>query len=158
MQIFRIAKTAYIRDLTGTGAKRYGGRWNPKGVSLLYASEHRSLAILEILVNASMLSLPEDLSLLTLRIPDSETTHATAPADLPSNWRSSPAPFRLAEIGADWIASNKSLAMKVPSVIVPEEQNVLINPNHPDFETIRIESVSDFTLDSRFSDKYNKKI
>lgn len=152
MQVFRIAKKAYIRDLTGTGAKRYGGRWNPRGTPILYTSEQRSLAILEMLVNASMLTIPTDLALLTLQISDSTNHSHIDLDDLPSNWRNSPAPLRLSEIGAKWVMSNKSVILKVPSAIVPEELNILINPLHPDFKKISIESVSDFTLDSRFSD------
>lgn len=153
MHLFRIAKTSYIRDLSGTGAKRYGGRWNHKGVAMLYASQHRSLAILEFLVHASMQALPTDLSFLTLEVPDSSKTPEVDLSDLPSNWRDYPAPFRLAELGSEWIASGNSLLLKVPSVVVPEEWNILINPIHPDFEAMTINSISSFSLDSRFSVK-----
>lgn len=152
MKVFRIAKKTYIRDLTGIGAKRYGGRWNPKGTAILYTSEHRSLATLEMLVNNSMLTIPRDLALLTLKIPASINPHQIGLDDLPSNWRNSPAPLLLSETGAKWVASDKSVILKVPSAIIPEEQNILINPLHPDFKKISIENVSDFTLDSRFSD------
>lgn len=150
MFVYRIARTLYIRDLSGTGAKHYGGRWNAKGTAILYTSEHRSLAILELLVNANMHSLPNELSMLQLKLPESNQPPEIKTADLPQNWRRSPAPFKLAELGSDWITSGDSLAITVPSVIVPEERNILINPNHPDFNSLKIETVSSFDMDSRF--------
>lgn len=150
MVVFRIARSKYIRDLSGTGAKRFGGRWNPKGLAVLYTSKHRSLAILELLVNANMQALPDDLSLLELNIPDQpESSAEISVRDLPKNWRSSPAPFNLAEIGGDWISSGSSLTLTVPSAVVPEEQNILINPNHPEAKHLSVQSISSFSLDSR---------
>ncbi len=150
MVVFRIARSKYIRDLSGTGAKRFGGRWNPKGLAVLYTSKHRSLAILELLVNANMQALPDDLSLLKLNIPDHpESSAEISVRDLPKNWRSSPAPFNLAEIGGDWISSGSSLTLTVPSAVVPEEQNILINPNHPEAKHLSVQSISSFSLDSR---------
>jgi len=153
MVVYRIARSSYIRDLSGTGAKKYGGRWNPKGIAVLYTSKHRSLAILELLVNASTQSLPKDLSLLSLKVPNLQQITEKTEEDLPQNWRTTPAPFRLADIGSEWIASNRSLILKVPSAIVPEEQNILINPNHPDFKQLSIQSISSFSLDSRLLQK-----
>lgn len=150
MVVFRIARNLYIRDLSGTGAKRYGGRWNAKGTAVLYTSRHRSLAILELLVNASIQTLPSDLSILKLEIPDLKNSSDISPSDLPDNWRSTPAPFHLSHIGSEWITSGSSLTLTVPSVIVPEEQNLLINPNHPDFNQVKVESISSFNVDSRF--------
>lgn len=150
MVVFRIARNLYIRDLSGTGAKRFGGRWNAKGTAVLYTSRHRSLAILELLVNANIQTLPDELSMLKLKLPDLMEPKEIIPSDLPDNWKSTPAPFRLARIGSDWVNSGNSLTIAVPSAIVPEEQNILINPNHPNFDQVKIESVSSFTLDSRF--------
>lgn len=153
MVVYRIARTSYIRDLSGAGAKRYGGRWNTKGIALLYTSQYRSLAILEVLVNTGMRNLPKDLSMLKLRLPERNPLPEIKAADLPGNWRSSPAPYRLAEIGSEWITANTELSLSVPSAVVPEEKNILINPNHPAFKKIRIESVSSFSLDSRLLEK-----
>lgn len=155
MIVFRIARTSYIRDLSGTGAKRYGGRWNAKGTAILYTSRHRSLAILELLVNANIQTLPNELSILKLQLPDLSNSVELSPSDLPDNWRNTPAPFRLSKIGSDWIDSGSSLTMTVPSVIVPEEQNILVNPGQPDFNQVKIESVSSFNIDSRFLQKPN---
>lgn len=156
MVVYRIASSSYIRDLTGTGAKRYGGRWNPKGIAVLYTSAHRSLAILELLVNANAQSLPDDLSMLSLELPRLQHVSEITEDDLPDNWRNSPAPYRLGEPGWEWVTSNSSLTLKVPSAVVPEEQNILVNPKHPDFTQLSIQSVSSFSLDSRLLRKTNE--
>lgn len=153
MFVYRIARSSYIRDLSGTGAKRFGGRWNSKGIALLYTSRHRSLAILELLVNTGMKTMPKDLSMLKLHVPETKPYSEITVAELPGDWRISPAPFQLAEMGSEWIISNAALTLQVPSAVVPEENNILINPNHPDFKEIRIESISSFSLDSRLLEK-----
>lgn len=153
MFVYRIARTSYIQDLSGTGAKRFGGRWNNKGIALLYTSQHRSLAILELLVNTGMQALPKDLSMLKLKLPKLNSSSEITAADLPGNWRNTPAPFQLAEMGSEWIISNSALTLHVPSAVVPEEKNILVNPNHPDFKKLRIESVSSFKIDSRLLEK-----
>lgn len=155
MIVYRIARSTYIRDLSGTGAKQYGGRWNPKGVAVLYTSEYRSLAVLELLVHAGLQSQPKDLHILELEIPESEIPVAVDSKELPDHWRKSPAPYLLAEIGLDWITSGDSLTLKVPSAVVPEEHNILINPNHAKAKQLSIKSVSSFSLDSRFLAKNN---
>ena len=151
MQLYRLAKTKYIHDLSGTGARRYGGRWNNKGTAMLYTSEHRSLALLELLVHASQRLLPADISLLSLTLPDRLELSAMPQKNLPGNWRQYPAPDTLADIGSQWLSEQQSVGIKVPSVIIPNEWNILLNPEHPDFIHITIKSVVSFTLDHRFA-------
>lgn len=150
MVLYRLAKDQYIRDLSGTGARMYGGRWNHKGVAALYMSLYRSLAILEFLVHTSIHALPPNLSILSLEIPNIHEADEFPVEDLPDNWRTYPAPGSLAEQGTSWLLSGNNLLLKVPSVIVPDECNIIINPTHPDFGDIEIQSVSSFDLDSRF--------
>lgn len=150
MQVYRLAKEQYIHDLSDTGARLYGGRWNKKGTPLLYASEHCSLAVLELLVHTPHTLLPTEISLLKLSIGNDSTIASFGRDDLPDNWRQYPAPDTLAEIGTKWANSNRNVAIKVPSVVAPDEWNVLLNPNHPNFQKISIESVSPFKIDSRF--------
>lgn len=152
MQLYRLAKQKYIRDLSGTGARLYGGRWNRKGVSALYTSEHRSLAILEFLVHASLHTLPPNLALMALTVPDENNPQTISQDELPPNWKTYPAPDRLAELGTGWLLASESLVLKVPSVIVPDEWNMVINPAHNNFEDVSIKTVSPFDLDSRFLD------
>ena len=151
MKSYRIAKNRYAKDLTGTGSRKYGGRWNQKGTNMLYSSENISLAVLETLVHVDKTNLPDDLQLVTLTFPDSVSCLEISQNDLPHNWREYPASNTLAQIGSDWIDNAKSLLLKVPSVVIPEERNILINPNHLEFKKIRIDEIKDFEFDVRFS-------
>ena len=149
MLVFRIAKTAYIRDLSGMGARLYGGRWNHKGIAVLYSSETRSLATVEYLVHVPLAYVPDDLSIATLTIPDDIDREDIPLSALPRNWRSFPPPSELAELGTSWVLSNRSLTLRVPSTVVEHEYNVLINPAHPDFSRVVLAEVEKYTFDKR---------
>jgi RES domain-containing protein len=147
MVLYRIAKIPFIRDLSGSGARRYGGRWNPKGLDVIYTSENRALAALELFVHLSRAVIPPDLSVVSLKIPEKASRRELTLKGLPRNWRSYPAPPELAEIGASWIRSKESLLLRVPSVIMPPEKNVLINPAHPEIIGVRIIEVAAYSFD-----------
>jgi RES domain-containing protein len=149
MVLYRIAKNLYIRDLSGSGPRLYGGRWNPKGISVIYTSENRALAALELFVHMSRAMIPPNLSLASIKIPDTASIKEITLKALPRNWRSFPAPPELAEIGASWISSKESLLLRVPSVIVPPESNFLINPAHPEMTGVRIIKVEAYSFDKR---------
>jgi len=149
MHVFRIAKTRNINDLTGTGARIYGGRWNHKGTAVIYASENRSLATVEYLVHVPLSIMPTDLSIACLQIPDRIIPKQISIADLPRNWRDYPAPPELAEFGTNWALANDSLLLRVPSVVVENEFNVLINPMHSDMSYVTIAHVESCTFDRR---------
>lgn len=149
MNLFRITREKYSADLSGEGARLFGGRWNSKGNAVLYTSEHASLAALEVLVNSPIRMLPSDLVLVELVIdPPAEPVIIKAEG-LGGDWKSYPAPIFLKETGDSWIQSCSSLLMKVPSVIIPEEFNVLVNPDHSAFETVRIKNINPFWFDKR---------
>lgn len=150
MLLYRLAKDQYIHDLTGQGARLYGGRWNEKGTAMLYTSEHSSLALLELIVHTPHNLLPEAISLLKLFIPDDLTILTLNEKQLPVNWRQYPTPDSLGEIGTKWIQEGKTAGLRVPSVLVPDEWNILLNPASQDFEKITIQSVHPFQIDSRF--------
>lgn len=152
MKVYRIAKDKYIRDLSGTGAKKYGGRWNQKGTDILYTSQNASLAVLETLVHAQLNDLPTDLKLLCLQLPNDSIIKEFNPDNLPKNWRDYPSPNSLAEVGSDWAASRQSLILKVPSVVLPTEMNILINPSYPEFEKVEIDYIVNFEFDKRYKD------
>lgn len=147
MKLYRIAKQQYIQDLTGTGAKLFGGRWNHKGISILYTAETRSLATLELLVHTSPSLIPNDLNIIEIQAPESIIQINIK--DLPKDWSTYPAPLTLADIGSKWANENKSLLLRVPSSIIKEEFNVLINPLHQDFKLVSINSIDKFNFDKR---------
>ena len=149
MQVFRIAKTAHVNDLSGSGARLYGGRWNRKGTAIIYTSEYRSLATVEYLVHVPLSILPSDLSLACIEIPDRISLKQISKADLPSSWRDYPAPLELAEIGTNWVLKNESLMLRVPSTVVENEFNILINPGHADMSTVKISRIDSFTFNRR---------
>lgn len=127
----------------------YGGRWNHKNVPLIYTSETRALATTEFLVHVNLNLLPEDLSIATIQLPESVTFKKLEIEDLPGNWRSYPAPPELATMGTEWANSQVSLILKVPSVVVLHETNVLINTMHPDMAKVKIVGVEDYFFDPR---------
>lgn len=149
MKIYRLAKTKYIRDITGAGARIYGGRWNHKGTCLIYTSESRSLAVLEFLVHVPLAFTPNAMSIVYFEIPDSIVPKDLDPSALPESWKEYPAPLALADIGSEWAQSKKSLFLRVPSIIVEHEFNILINPEHPDIAFVSISSPERFNLDRR---------
>jgi len=149
MLLYRIAKTAFVRDLTGFGAKLYGGRWNHQGTALVYSSETRALATIEYLVHVSMANMPIDLSMAVLEVPDDSISEEIAAPSLPKNWRDFPAPPELADLGTRWARSVRSLLLIVPSAVVPEEHNVLLNPLHSDMKRVVLRDVETYEMDQR---------
>jgi len=149
MRLYRIARTRHIRDLSGTGARLSGGRWNRRGTALLYTSESRSLATVEILVHLSMPQVPADLSIASLEIPDDIRPDEIRPSSLPKNWREHPAPAALADLGTKWARANRHLLLRAPSAVVEGEFNVLINPAHADMPRVKIIRVERYRMNAR---------
>lgn len=149
MFVYRIAKTKYIHDLSGTGARVYGGRWSKKGIGIIYTSENRALATVEYLVHVPLSLVPGDIGIATLKIPDGITPQEISISGLPANWRDYPAPPELAEIGTRWALANDTLLLRVPSAVVEHECNILINPSHPDMKHVSISQTERYTLDAR---------
>ena len=149
MIVYRIARTRHIRDLSGMGARLHGGRWNNKGIGLVYTSENRSLATVEYLVHVPISIIPENLSIASIEIPIMITQKDVLPGSLPRYWRDYPSPPQLAEIGAKWALSNETLLLRVPSAVVENEFNILINPQHPDMKLISISKIEKFRFDTR---------
>ncbi len=149
IKLYRISITKHINDLTGTGARIYGGRWNHAGYPIIYTSCSRSLAALEFLVHVPMALAPRNLSIAEINIPGGIKTQQINKNELPTNWRSYPPPEQLAEIGTDWLRDKFSLLLEIPSAIVKEEMNMLINPLHNDINLVKIEKIEEFSFDSR---------
>ncbi len=148
MIVYRLATEQFVDDLTGTGAKLYGGRWNSVGVPALYTTESISLALVEILVNTSKILLPPDYMLLTLEIPDQLNVRTIYKNKLKKDWKKDIEYTQF--IGSSFINAAEELALKVPSAVVDEESNFVLNPNHVDFKKVKIKSISKFQLDKRF--------
>lgn len=153
IKLFRIAASEHINDISGTGARIYGGRWNHKGYPVVYASGSRSLAALEFLVHVSMALAPENLSILEIYISETVDIESVTKGQLPLNWREYPAPEQLANIGTKWLKSKSSLLLEIPSAIVEKEVNILINPLHEDIKNINLVSVEKFSFDPRLTRK-----
>jgi len=149
MKVYRLAKAKYVHDLSGTGARIAGGRWNEKGTAVVYTAENRSLAAVEFLVHVPIAIKPKDLSMATLEIPDSVPQARVAVEDLPQNWDSYPPPPELAKIGTDWISANSELLLFVPSAVVLGEYNVLVDPSHPDMKHVKILDTEGYEFDQR---------
>ncbi|MEQ9402084.1 MAG: RES family NAD+ phosphorylase [Cyclobacteriaceae bacterium] len=146
MILHRITSREHISDLSGTGAMLYGGRWNGKGVRMLYTSENLSLAALETVVNLSGTRLGQNLYCVELDFPDN--LQLAEPEKLPKNWNHYPFTSEAVLIGNEFIKKN-GLCLKVPSAIIPSEYNYLLNPSHEDFLKIRTVDARPLILDKR---------
>ena len=149
MVVYRIAGKKYIKDISGNGARSYGGRWNHKGVGIIYTSENRALATVEYLVHVPLSIVPTNLSIASLEIPEDIIPKEISTSDLPVNWRDYPVPLELAEIGTQWALANNTLLFRVPSAVVEKEFNILINPSHPDIQRVTISDIDDYRFDNR---------
>ncbi len=147
MTVFRICNTLYKDDLSGTGAKLFGGRWNSKGKEMLYTTEFISLGALEMLVHNRFKDFSIPLSLLHIEIPDTAEIKELKLIKLKQNWIADEAYTQF--MGDQFIDSAKTLFLKVPSAVIGEEHNYLINPQHADFKKIKISEVRDFETDKR---------
>jgi RES domain-containing protein len=148
MIVYRLSNAAYSKDISGEGAYRYGGRWNSVGERMLYTASSPSLALVESMVHFPSEIPPIQFMLISIEIPDAWICIQNIKT-LPEDWQSYPAPFSLREIGDNFLSSNSFLTMQVPSAIVPQEKNYLINPLHPKFKMVKVLTIEPFILDSR---------
>lgn len=148
MKLYRIAKQKFIDDLSGEGARLYGGRWNKKGTSMLYFSEHLSLCVLEILVHIEQQLISNTFYFIEVEVPD-KYIKLISKEELPVNWQSNVLLSSTQDFGSEWVASNKDLALKIPSAVLEFENNILINPNHSLFSKLKITRIERLNLDTR---------
>jgi RES domain-containing protein len=147
IRAWRIVKSQHAASaFSGDGARLFGGRWTSLGIAAVYTSESAALATLEVLVHTRRMSRLQSYVAIRCEFDEKLVTDAS---DLPENWRESPAPPELQEIGDDWVRSARSAVLRVPSVIVPGENNYLLNPAHPKFKKIAIGKPERFVLDTR---------
>ena len=149
MRVWRITRSVHAAyPLSGEGAARSGSRWNSRGVRIGYTSTSRPLAVLEMLVHVTRESVPPDILLIPIDVPDSLIAELETP---PENWNALPwsGPGRTA--GDQWALEKKSAALLVPSVVLPAERNLLINPLHPDSKAITAVKTRKWLYDPRLT-------
>lgn len=143
----RLCRSKYARTaLDGEGARRAGGRWGPPGVPIAYCSSTLSLCALECLVHFDVSEAPSDYVAVALEIPE-PSVEVLPTTELPRDWRDTPPPRALRALGREWADSLRSAVLRVPSAIVPDEANYLVNPRHPDVSRIRVAAPVPFRFD-----------
>ena len=148
LSVWRITTAAFARSaFSGEGARLYGGRWNPKGIPMVYTAANQSLALLEMLVQDQPLR--ARYVMIEARIASALTIDRVRLADLPPDWRDIGAREKLQVIGAEWARKQSAAVLAVPSAIVPAEANYLLNPLHPDFKRIKVGNPSSVETDLR---------
>jgi RES domain-containing protein len=145
---WRIVKEKHAAEaFTGEGAVKFGGRWNSPGVRVVYTSGSQALAALELLVH---LNPPQFFTLKAFQIHFDEGLVRKLPdEELPSGWKAEPPAASTMRLGDRWAAELRSPVLEVPSVLIPEESNYILNPLHPDFSRIAIGEPQDFVFDPR---------
>ncbi|HEY7390985.1 MAG TPA: RES domain-containing protein [Bryobacteraceae bacterium] len=149
MRFWRISRRRYADEArSGEGARLYGGRWNSRGVRVVYASTSLALAAVETFVNLEPNLIPADLVSIEGEIPDSLSVRKLDPKVLPKGWYRS-RDESLRRFGDEWIRSAASAAFLVPSAAIRGDWNVLLNPAHHDFPQIQFGSPEPFEFDAR---------
>ncbi len=133
----------------GEDAYRFGGRWNSRGTRLFYTAGNLSLAALEMLVHLGSGELLFSYSFAAVEFDESLVLPIEEFQTLPKNWSASPPPLEIQRIGDEWVSSETSMVLKVPTSIMPVEFNYLINIRHPEFSKIKLSEPQDFTFDRR---------
>lgn len=154
MLVYRISKKEYVKDLNGFGAGLFGGRWNPRGLNMVYTSGSISLASLEFLVHNYHILSSSDVALAEIQISDDDSlVKVVDEKELPHDWsEKSYTPLSTQEIGNEFLTSSAYI-LKVPSAIVPFENNYLLNPMHEAHRETKIRRVIDpFIFDKRLFD------
>ena len=153
IEAYRITtSTDKAAAFSGDGAKKFGGRWNSAGVAVVYAASHRSLSMLEILVHLSGRSALPGYVTFPLRF-DESMVEDVALADLPQGWDAEPVQRASMAIGDAWVKAAARPVLAVPSAVVPEETNYILNPNHAAFRSITIGRSSPCRFDPRLAQK-----
>lgn len=149
IRTWRLIKAKHADEaFAGEGARQWGGRWNNKGVRVVYSAESLSLAALEVMVHAPFYNALKNYVCIPIDF-GSNLSQEISIEDLPDNWQADPIPESVQAIGDRWIQNQESIILKVPSTIIPVEYNYLINPAHPDFKKLVIHSPQQFTFDLR---------
>lgn len=147
MIVYRIAKEEYSTTLRASG---YAARWNHKGSFVIYTAESRSLACLENLVHRSGEGNNDGYRVMQINVPDHLKIDSIEETKLKPGWQKIENYMYCQKIGGDWLSAGNTAILKVPSVLIKNEFNFILNPNHPDFRKIRLTGTEDFIFDPRF--------
>ena len=154
MLIYRIGSGRYPAN-DGIGASLYGGRWNHKGTPVIYAAASRALCALEVLANASELA--GDYIVVPIEVPDDLGATTLSVDSLPSNWDAAQAGNDTADIGTEWAKSLETAVLVVPSAIIAQEHNYILNPRHRDFSRVHFLTPEPFHFDDRLRRAWVKR-
>lgn len=152
--LWRIDRLAFTDKFSGFGAYLTSGRWHHRGYRVVYTSEVASLAALEYLIHIKPDTIPTDISLLKVEIPDDiSIEHQDSPVTLNPDWRKIYLPLELQNFGTQWLLECRTAILAVPSVIIQHEYNYLLNPAHPEISKVRVVSEEPFSYDPRLIKK-----
>lgn len=147
MEVFRLSVSEFA-DLSGLGGLYGSGRWHNKGRPVIYTAGSRSLSALERFVHEQS-SVQPKLRMMTIWLPDDITIIRYTAKELPLGWDLLPDGHESRDLGSNWLATGNTLALQVPSAIVADEYNLLLNPAHPDIARVKIVEVKDYFYDKR---------
>jgi RES domain-containing protein len=147
MILYRLALKPYANALDGMGSKLNGGRWNSLGTPMIYCCDNIAQCMLEVLVHTD--ECPQDYCSVELIVPDDVGIEQTDPNKLPEEWGANSYNKPTQEVGDAFIVRRRTLLMRVPSAVVPDGSNYLMNPLHPDIERVKVGKVKPFKFDSR---------
>ena len=149
LNVYRIVQKPFAKSaFTGAGSRQYPGRWNSTGIPIVYTSGSVALATLEMLVHLNSEIDLFEYRLFRVGVP-TDSIEIVAPKKLPKTWKQDNPTGAAQEFGTVWSLSTRSLALCVPSVVVPHDSNYLLNPTHPDFALIEIGRPEKYTFDPR---------
>lgn len=139
----------YINDLSGEGARLFGGRWNREGDGALYFCEHLSLCVLELLARINFEFLTFDYGYLEAEISATYFESVDNPSTISIEWRNNPHISATQDYGSNWLVNKENLGLVIPSAILPRERNIIINPLHKAFQKLKVLTVEPLNLDNR---------
>ena len=153
MIVYRLSTAGYILDLSGRGAEIAGGRWNSKGIAVVYTATSRALAVIEVAVHVPLGIIPTNYAMASISLPDDMEILEISIDSLPNNWTKNPFIKETQQIGDAFIKAHQYAAMKVPSASVTGDFNLLLNPRHKDFRHVEITKTEAFEFDLRLFKK-----
>ena len=149
MLIYRLSQKRWVSDLSGEGARLNGGRWNLRGTPMLYTGSSRALTVLEYLVHFKIKPSSVPLAFAVFEVPDDLAVETLTFDKLPKSWRDFPHSTEVSKIGQSWVETSQTAVLAVPSVLIPQEFNFLLNPSHQDFSAIILKATEDYAYDPR---------